>query len=125
MAIKYRVIRVMSDGECCIAGEEDGKSHGETAYCKDSHAHTKDCAQAILDAQVFEKVAAVPETLDADGNVISPAVPAVMESPRDRIKAWFGAVKPAPTNVSMPQKDVERVVDGKKKTVKEDDRDLL
>lgn len=144
MAIKYTVQRIgdPSDrgpaGECGIllVGEQSGKSHGETVLCPTAHTHSKQCAVDALDAQSFVVTPAVPaveEVKDDQGAVIvaaQPAVPAVTESPRQRIAGWFAAqaakeaAQAAVVVDPLPKKSVQKVVDGKTKTVMEDDKDL-
>lgn len=145
MAIKYTVQRIgdASDrgpnGECGIllVGEQNGKSHGETVYCPTAHTHSKACAVAALDAQSFvvtPEIPAVEEVLDGEGNVVvaaKAAVPAVTQSPRQRIAAWFGevaakeAAQAAVQVEPLPKKSVQKVVDGKAKSVVEPDKDLV
>ena len=135
MAIKFSVLRLgdKSDrgpsGECGILllGEQAGLSHGETVHCPDlAHQHSKACAATALDAQSY---VLTPAVLDDQGAVVTPAV---TESPRQRIAAWFAAQvakvtadDAAKAKVDpLPTKTVQKVVDGKQKSVVEVDRDL-
>lgn len=146
MAIKFSVLRIgdPSDrgpqGECGIllVGTEGGKSHGETVHCPLDHQHSKTCAATALDAQSFvlkPEEPAVEEVLGEGDVVLVPAkaaVPAITESPRQRIQKWFDglAVKvqeeaTAAAKVDpLPMKTVQKVVDGKSKSVQVEDRDL-
>lgn len=136
MAIKFTVQRIGDpsdkgpNGECGIllVGSEDGKGHGETVYCQlpGVHRHGKPCAAAALDAQ---SITVTPAVLDDQGAVVTPAV---TQSPRQRIEAWFSglAVKIAADEAlkasvdPLPTRTVQRVVDGRSRSVVEADRDL-
>lgn len=140
MAIKFSVQRLgdRSDrgpnGECGIllVGEQGGVSHGETVHCATDHQHGKPCAVTALDAQSFVVTPEIPAVLDDKDEVVTPAVPAVTESPRQRIAAWFAAqvAKVAADDAAkakvdpLPTKTVQKVVDGKTKSVVVEDREL-
>lgn len=145
MTIKFSVQRIgdKSDrgpnGECGILliGEQNGKSHGETVYCPTAHTHGKPCAVTALDAQSFVVTPAIPavdEVLDDKGAVVvaaKAAVPAVTESPRQRMVAWFAALaareaaEAAVQVAPLPTRTVRKRVDGVMKDVVEADRELV
>lgn len=138
MAVKFSVLRLGQpsdrgpNGECGIVlvGEQSGKSHGETVHCAQDHQHSKACAQDMLDAPFYllkPQEPAIEEVQDGQGNVVIPAkaaVPAVMESPRERIQKWFqaqdvlnAAQDSAAAKVDpMPTKQVNVVENGKQMT---------
>jgi hypothetical protein len=104
-AIKYRVERIMTDGECILIGDNGEAAHGETVYCQTKHDHSKDCAVTLLDAKADK------------------AAPSV----REKIDAWFAqwdAAPADPTAVEMPKKVVQVVEDGKTVNQSVDDKDL-
>lgn len=134
MAIKFSVLRIgeKSDrgpnGECgiVIVSTEVSFSHGETGYCAEAHQHSKTCAVELLDRKPV-LVAAKAAVLDVDGvTVLEPAVEQVLgPSIREKCVAWHAEEEPAAADVApLPTKTVQRVVDGKTKSVQEPDRDL-
>jgi len=140
MAIKYKVLRMgdRSDrgpgGEfgIVVVGENGDKATGETVYCLNDHRHSKACAQAALDAKTIVVKAAEPavdEALNDDGTVRVPGkaeVPAVMESPRERIQKWHAAQRAevAPDMEPLPKVEREVVRDGKRVREMVENRDL-
>ena len=138
MTIKYTVTRMgdKSDrgpsGEFgfMVPAESGGKSTGLTLRCPTAHTHSRDCAQTLLDVQpvVTPTKAAV---LDVDGiTVLEPAVAEVLgKSPRTVAQEWHQAIadkdaEAVPEFTPLPKKNVQKVVDGKLKTVSEDDGGL-
>ena len=138
MTIKYTVTRMgdKSDrgpsGEFgfMVQAESGGKSTGLTLRCPTVHQHSKSCAQTLLDVQPVVTLAKAA-VLDVDGiTVLEPAVTEVLgKSPRTVAQEWHQSIadkeaEPAPEFTPLPKKNVQKVVDGKLKTVSEDDGGL-
>lgn len=127
MEIFYRADNVLSSGEIVIVGRiykddvlpdsEDARlngalaAHGETIFCQQKHAHSKSCAQALLDQH----------DQDAKGKDIPGT------SAREKHEAWFAAWDSTPEDpvpVDMPEKTIAVVENGRQLARVVDDRDL-
>lgn len=129
---------VKSNGDIQIIFIDGGRRHGEAGKCLTSHAHSKACAQALLDVKPVVTPAVPADPGDAgspaDGIPPRPATPAVPEvlgpSIRELGLAWHAgedakAALPAVVPVDMPQKTKKsRDANGKLVDKQVDDGDL-
>jgi hypothetical protein len=111
-----------------IKGTEGERGSAVWPTCADQtvgHVHGKSCAQALLDAKCLAPGGgdAPAPILDADGKD-------TRITPREALAAWFDAVaakeaeRAALRTSAMPQKTVQKVVDGETKNLLVDDLDL-
>jgi len=134
MATKFTIISFGApgddgpSGECGIRVEGvDGEFRSElTLYCPESHTHSKDCAQALLDAKIMpdgvtlkdRKVEEELESADAEtGEVSKKKVEKTVQehvanpkiSPREVMKRYFSAKREESKKLSLASKrhDVE------------------
>lgn len=124
MAIKFTLDHggyVKSNGDIQIVGVSGDRKHGERGVCPEAHAHSKACAQQLLD---FKPLLAEART-DDDGKVL----PEVRDdSIRERMEKYFqqqASMPAAPTFVELPKKTIRAKNDKGKLVDKQvDDCDL-
>lgn len=120
--VRFKVLRVMTDGEIVLVGDNGKESHGETVYCTVEHDCSKACAKHLLDTACLLVNAAVT---DEEGKEL---MPAIYETPRARILRWFEARAAAEAEaaeaVELPKKSVTVKEGGKTIKREVEDQDL-